>query len=196
MLNHGISTGALFLVVGMIYDRLHSRQIADMGGLATPAPVLAMLFLITTLSSIGLPLLNNFVGEFLILLGVLQERFAYAALAATGVVFAAAYMLWMYQRVFLGDVSEKNRSFPDLNRRERGILLAAVALMIGMGIRSPFFLRRMDASTDELLSRAGLRETRVERLSPSESVREARRKALMDNQRAEVQVPRFARDDQ
>jgi len=166
MLNHGISTGALFLLVGMIYDRLHSRQIRDMGGLATPAPVLATLFLITTLSSIGLPLLNNFVGEFLILLGVLQERVLYAALAATAVVLSAAYMLWMYQRVFLGEVSDRNKVFPDLNRRERGILLAAVALMIIMGIRSPFFLRRMDASTAELLGRAGLRETRVELVVP------------------------------
>jgi len=168
MLNHGVSTGALFLLVGMIYERLHSRQISDMGGLATPAPVLATLFLITTLSSIGLPLLNNFVGEFLILLGVQQERTLYTALAATGVVLSAAYMLWMYQRVFLGEASERNQTFPDLDRRERGILLAAVALMLLMGVRSPFFLRRMDASTAALLDRAGLRETRVERVVPSE----------------------------
>ena len=174
MLNHGVSTGALFLLVGMIYDRTHSRQISDMGGLATPAPMLAALFLITTLSSIGLPLLNNFVGEFLILLGVLQERVLYAALAATGVVLAAAYMLWMYQRVFLGEVSAKNRSFPDLNRRELGILLAAVALMILMGIRSPFFLHKMNTSTTELLDRAGLRETRVERVRPPNRSQEAR----------------------
>jgi len=177
MLNHGVTTGALFLLVGMIYERLHSRQIADMGGLATPAPVLATLFLITSLSSIGLPLLNNFVGEFLILLGVLQERFAYAALAATGVVFAAAYMLWMYQRVFLGEVSARNQNFADVSRRERGILLAAIALMIVMGIRSPFFLRKMDASTNELLDRAGLRETRVELVAPNGRVLKARSEA-------------------
>ncbi|MGH9785707.1 MAG: complex I subunit 4 family protein, partial [Terriglobia bacterium] len=169
MLNHGVSTGALFLLVGMIYDRLHSRQISDMGGLATPAPVLATLFLFTTLSSIGLPLLNNFVGEFLILLGVLQARTLYATLAATGVVLSAAYMLLMYQRVFLGEVSSSNRAFPDLNARERGILLAAAVLMIVMGVRSPFFLRKMDASAATLLDRAGLRETRVELVAPSET---------------------------
>jgi len=174
MLNHGVSTGALFLLVGVIYDRLHSREIRDMGGLATPAPALATLFLITTLSSIGLPLLNNFVGEFLILLGVLQQRTLYAVLAATGVVLSAAYMLWMYQRVFLGEVSGKNHAFPDLNARERGILLAAVALMIVMGVRSPFFLRKMDASTATLLDRAGLRETRVELAEPSDGVLQTR----------------------
>jgi NADH-quinone oxidoreductase subunit M len=174
MLNHGVSTGALFLLVGMIYDRLHSREIRDMGGLATPAPALATLFLITTLSSIGLPLLNNFVGEFLILLGVLQQRTLYAALAATGVVLSAAYMLWMYQRVFLGEVSTRNQAFPDLNARERGILLAAAALMIVMGVRSPFFLRKMDASTATLLDRAGLRETRVELVAPSDDILQTR----------------------
>jgi NADH-quinone oxidoreductase subunit M len=167
MLNHGISTGALFLLVGMIYDRLHTRQIRDMGGLATPAPILAAFFLITTLSSIGLPLLNNFVGEFLILLGVLQDRALYAALAATGVVLSAAYMLWMYQRVFLGEVSATNQHFKDLDRREKAILLATVTLMIVMGVRSPFFLRRMDATTADLLGRAGLRETRVELVAPA-----------------------------
>ena len=174
MLNHGISTGALFLLVGMIADRLHSRQISEMGGLATPAPALAALFLLTTLSSIGLPLLNNFVGQFLILLGVLQERTLYAVLAATGVVLSAAYMLWMYQRVFLGEVSARNQTFPDLNRRERGILLAAAVLMIVMGVRSPFFLRKMDASTATLLDRAGLRETRVELVAPGDNVLKAR----------------------
>lgn len=166
MLNHGVSTGALFLLVGMIYDRLHSRAIRDMGGLATPAPLLATFFMITALSSIGLPLLNNFVGEFLILLGVLQERTLYAALAATGVVLSAAYMLWMYQRVFLGEVAPQNRGFPDLNRRETGILAAAVALMIFMGVASPFFLRKMDASAASLLEYAGRQEVRVQLLAP------------------------------
>jgi len=189
MLNHGVSTGALFLLVGMIYERLHTSQIRDMGGLATPAPVLATLFLITTLSSIGLPLLNNFVGEFLILLGVLQNSVLYAALAAIGVVLAAAYMLWMYQRVFLGKVSARNESFPDLNRRERGILLAAVALMIVMGVRSPFFLRQMDASTDELLGRAGLREMRVERVMPNDSIAKEERKIVGREQQAKAGAP-------
>ncbi|MBI3895132.1 MAG: NADH-quinone oxidoreductase subunit M [Acidobacteria bacterium] len=166
MLNHGVSTGALFLLVGMLYDRLHTRQIRDMGGLATPAPILATFFLITSLSSIGLPLLNNFVGEFLILLGVLQERVLYAALAATGVVLSAAYMLWMYQRVFLGEAGAKQQTMPDLNQREKAILVPAVALMILMGVFSPFFLRKMDVATASLLDHAGRREIKVERHSP------------------------------
>ena len=176
MLNHGVSTGALFLMVGMIYDRLHSRAIRDMGGLATPAPLLATFFLITTLSSIGLPLLNNFVGEFLILLGVLQERTLYAALAAIGVVLSAAYMLWMYQRVFLGEVAPRNQAFPDLNRREAGILAAAVALMIFMGVASPYFLRKMDASTATLLEYTGRQEVRVQLVTPADAPLPARAK--------------------
>ena len=162
MLNHGVSTGALFLLVGMIYDRRHTRLIRDLGGLATPAPTLATLFLITTLSSIGLPLLNNFVGEFLILLGVFQENMRYTVLAATGVVLSAAYMLWMYQRVFLGEAAPANQNFPDLDAREKTILLPAVALMLIMGVFSPYFLGRMDASAASLLDYAGRREIRVQ----------------------------------
>jgi NADH-quinone oxidoreductase subunit M len=155
MLNHGVSTGALFLLVGMIYERRHTRQIADMGGLATPAPVLATFFLITSLSSIGLPLLNNFVGEFLILVGVRQTKTLYTVLGATGAVLSAVYMLWMYQRVFLGEASSANASMPDLDRREKTILLPTVALMIIMGVFSPYFLRRMDASAASILDKAG-----------------------------------------
>ena len=184
MLNHGVSTGALFLLVGMIYERLHTRLISDMGGLATPAPALATFFLITTLSSIGLPLLNNFVGEFLVLLGVLEERMLYAVLAATGVVLSAAYMLWMYQRVFLGEVRPESPAVLDLDAREKGILIAAVALMLVMGICSPFFLRKMDASTASLLDRAGRRETRVELLSPGASGLRARANSGQTKQRS------------
>ena len=162
MLNHGVSTGALFLLAGMIHDRLHTRTIADMGGLVTPAPVLASLFLVTTLSSIRLPLLNNFVGQFLILLGVYQERTLHAASAAIGVVLSAVCMLWMYQRVFLSAPRASHGAFPDLDRRERTILIAAVSAMLVMGVASPFFLRRMDAATSALLDRAGRREIRVE----------------------------------
>jgi NADH-quinone oxidoreductase subunit M len=161
MLNHGVSTGALFLLVGMIYERLHTRQIGDMGGLATPAPLLAALFLVTTLASIGLPLLNNFVGEFLILLGTLQERTLYAAWAAVGVVLSAAYMLWMYQRVFLGEARPALR-FADLDMRERVILVPAVAVMLLMGIGSPYFLNRMEPATGALLDRTGRRVLRVQ----------------------------------
>ncbi|MBI4463621.1 MAG: NADH-quinone oxidoreductase subunit M, partial [Acidobacteria bacterium] len=172
MLNHGVSTGTLFLLVGMIYERRHTRLIRDLGGLATPAPVLATFFLITTLSSIGLPLLNNFVGEFLILLGVSQESVRYAVLAATGVVLSAAYMLWMYQRVFLGEASSANQNFPDLEAREKAILIPAAAMMLLMGVFSPFFLSRMDASTASLLDYAGQREIRVQKESEDAPLRE------------------------
>jgi len=135
MLNHGISTGALFLLVGMIYERRHTFEIKDFGGLATPMPVYAMLFLVVTLSSIGLPLLNGFVGEFLILLGAFQAKAWWGALAATGVIWSACYMLWMYQRVFFGSsLSDANRGLSDLSLRERASLwpLAAAALVMGV----------------------------------------------------------------
>ena len=161
MINHGISTGALFLLVGMIYDRKHTREINRMGGLATPAPVLAAFFLVTSLSSIGLPLLNNFVGEFLILVGVNQSKGIYTVFAASGAVLSAVYMLWMYQRVFWGDTSDANRSMTDLDRREKTILVPALALMVIMGVFSPFFLRRMDATIASVSSRTGGPERHV-----------------------------------
>src|ERR1035437_2858812 len=161
MINHGITTGALFLLVGMIYDRKHTREIGRMGGLATPAPVLAAFFLVTSLASIGLPLLNNFVGEFLILVGVNQSRGIYTVLAASGAVLSAVYMLWMYQRVFLGEMSEANKTIPDLDRREKIILVPALALMVIMGVFSPFFLRRMDATIASVSSMTGGPERHV-----------------------------------
>ncbi|MCH7979309.1 MAG: NADH-quinone oxidoreductase subunit M, partial [Acidobacteria bacterium] len=175
MINHGITTGALFLLVGMIYERRHSHLIRDMGGLATPAPALAVLFMIAALSSLGLPLLNNFVGEFLILLGVWQVRSLYAVLAAAGVVLAVIYMLWMYQRVFLGEVRPENRNMPDLDRLEKGILIPAVVLMLLLGVCSPFFLRKMDASTMAILERVGGSEIHVQDDSPANRQRQAAR---------------------
>src|SRR5213079_160400 len=115
MLNHGISTGGLFLIVGMLSDRRHTRAIAEYGGLKKVTPRLVAAFLIITLSSIGLPGLNGFVGEFLILLGAFAWNAKFAAFAATGVILSATYMLWMFQRVNYGTVSEKNASLPDLN---------------------------------------------------------------------------------
>src|SRR6267143_1656275 len=129
MLSHGISTGALFLFVGMIYERRHTRQISDFGGLATPMPWFASLFVIASLSSIGLPFLNGFVGEFLIMLGswtsnAIQHPRIATMLAATGVIWAAVYMLWMLQRVVLGPVTNPaNSALKDLNARELGLLL-------------------------------------------------------------------------
>ncbi len=161
MLNHGVSTGALFLLVGMLYDRRHTRLIADFGGLATPVPVLSAFFLFTTLSSIGLPMLNNFVGEFLVLLGAYQARPVYAYVAAIGVILSAAYMLWMYQRVFFQEVSDANRALPDAGLRERFVLAPALAVMLWMGLGSPLFLRKMDGATAAILQQASAGRQRV-----------------------------------
>ena len=124
MMNHGVSTGALFLLVGVIYDRRHTRLIEEFGGLANRMPVYAAFFLIVTLSSIGLPGLNGFVGEFLVLLGTFGANTARAVLAATGVILSAVYMLWMYQRVIWGEITnDKNKSLLDLVGRERVMLI-------------------------------------------------------------------------
>jgi NADH-quinone oxidoreductase subunit M len=152
MLNHGISTGALFLCVGMLYDRRHTLWITEFGGLATPMPVLAALYLFTCFASAGLPMLNGFVGEFLILAGTFQRHAAWASWAALGVIFSAVYLLWSYQRVFFGSVTQdNNRALPDVDARERGILFVMAAIMLWMGIGSPFFTRRTEASTQNVL---------------------------------------------
>ena len=152
MLNHGISTGALFLIVGMIYDRRHTRLIEEFGGLATPLPVFSTFFMIVTLSSMGLPLLNGFVGEFLILLGAFKANVTYTVLAASGIILSAVYMLWMYQRVVFGKVKhERNKVLPDLSLREKLILVPITLLIIWMGVYSQSFLRKMDSSVNELL---------------------------------------------
>lgn len=154
MLNHGISTGGLFLLVGMIYDRRHTRMIADFGGLAQSMPRFAVFFMIITLSSIGLPGLNGFVGEFLALQGTFIASPLFAALATSGVVLSAVYMLWMYQRVFLGRLSrEENRDLEDLNNRELAILVPLVVMAIWMGVYSNSFLRPMDDSIQKVVDR-------------------------------------------
>ncbi|HEY0141423.1 MAG TPA: NADH-quinone oxidoreductase subunit M [Thermoanaerobaculia bacterium] len=135
MINHGISTGALFLLVGIIYERRHTRLIADYGGLAKVMPIFATLFLIAALSSMGLPALNGFIGEFTILLGVANRNIVWAVFAAVGIVLGAAYLLWLYQRVFWGPLDNPaNANVPDVNRRELGLMLALVVLMIWIGI--------------------------------------------------------------
>ena len=135
MINHGISTGALFLLVGIIYERRHSRMIADYGGLAKQMPMFATMFLIAALSSMGLPALNGFIGEFTILLGVANRNIWWAAFAAIGIVLGAAYLLWLYQRVFWGPLDNPaNRNIRDLNRRELGLLVALSACMVWIGI--------------------------------------------------------------
>src|SRR5712692_3197102 len=135
MINHGISTGALFLLVGIIYERRHSRMIADYGGLAKQMPMYATLFLIAALSSMGLPALNGFIGEFTILLGAANRNIWWAVFAAIGIVLGAAYLLWLYQRVFWGPLDNPaNRNVRDLNRRELALLVALVACMVWIGI--------------------------------------------------------------
>jgi NADH-quinone oxidoreductase subunit M len=152
MLNHGISTGALFLCVGMLYDRRHTHMISEFGGLATPMPVLAALYLFSCFASAGLPMLNGFVGEFLILSGTFMKHPQWAAWAALGVIFSAVYLLWSYQRVFFGSITQdKNGKLADLDMRERGILLMMAALILWMGIGSPFFTRRTEATTQNIL---------------------------------------------
>jgi NADH-quinone oxidoreductase subunit M len=147
MLNHGLSTGALFLLVGMIYDRRHTRMISDFGGLAHKNPVLASAFLIVTLSSIGLPGLNGFVGEVLVLAGSFVRNKTYAVFAATGMILGAVYMLWMYQRVFLGKITNPaNEEMTDIGIREKLILLPILAVMLWIGVYSEPFLRRMEPS--------------------------------------------------
>jgi len=143
MLAHGVSTGALFLLVGMLYDRRHTFEISEYGGLSTPMPRLAAFFLFVVLSSLGLPMLNGFVGEYLILLGTYQVHWTWAAWAATGVILSACYLLWSYQRVFFGVVThEKNRELPDTDLREKWILATMAVVVLWMGLGSPFFTRR------------------------------------------------------
>ncbi len=156
MLAHGISTGALFLLVGMLYDRRHTFEISEYGGLATPMPKLAAFFLFVALSSLGLPMLNGFVGEFLILLGTYQAHWNWAAWAALGVILSACYLLWSYQRVFFGEVtSEKNRTLPDTSSREKWILVSVAVVTLWMGIGSISFTRRFAASCQNVLDQMG-----------------------------------------
>ena len=152
MLNHGISTGALFLAVGMLYDRRHTHEISEFGGLATPMPVLMSLFLFVALSSLALPPLNGFIGEFLILIGTFATHHSWAAWATSGAVLSAIYLLWAYQRVALGEVTvEKNKTLPDASGRERFILATMAVAILFMGLASPFFIRPMEPSTNALL---------------------------------------------
>jgi len=145
MLNHGFSTGALFLLVGMIYERRHTRMIEDFGGLWKQMPIFAAFFIVVTLSSIGLPGLNGFVGEFLILVGTFKSTGIYAVIAATGIILAAAYMLWMYQRVMFGEVTkEENKALKDLSGREILVLSCVTLFIFWIGIYPQTFLSRME----------------------------------------------------
>jgi len=157
MINHGLSTGALFLIVGMIYDRAHTRMISDFGGVAKVMPVFAVMFMIATLASIGLPGLNGFVGEFLILNGsfssTLYANKTFAVLAALGVILAAVYMLWMYQRVMFGPITNKvNEKLLDLNAREIGLLIPLVIFMVWIGVRPLDFTKYSEEWVENFVS--------------------------------------------
>ena len=175
MLNHGISTGALFVLVGLLYERRHSLEIADYGGVATAAPWLATAFLITTLASIGLPTLNNFVGEFLVLQGAALANFKWAVWAAIGVILSACYMLWLYQRVFYGEVDEHVRAhLPDLNLREWAVVVPLIAMMVWMGVYSQTFLPPVGKTTARVLSQTQVNVPFQVQLKPQTEVARAR----------------------
>jgi NADH-quinone oxidoreductase subunit M len=152
MINHGLSTGALFFIVGVVYDRRHTRMIADYGGLAKVMPFYASVFMIVMLSSVGLPGLNGFIGEFLVLVGTFQSNMVYAIFAASGVVFAACYLLWMYQRVMFGKVThEENKTLPDLSLREKFVFIPILIMIIWIGIYPSTFLKRMEPSVKHVI---------------------------------------------
>lgn len=154
MLNHGLSTGGLFLLVGMIYDRRHTRLIAEFGGLWKQLPLFSALLLVVTFSSIGLPGLNGFVGEFLILLGAFRAAPGWTAIAASGVILGAVYMLWMFRRVIFGPLNNAaNQQLQDLNCRELIILAPIIFLIVFMGVYPQPFLSRMQPAVELTLKR-------------------------------------------
>jgi NADH-quinone oxidoreductase subunit M len=157
MVAHGVSTGGLFLIVGMLSDRRHTRLISEFGGLKRVMPRLTAAFLIITLASIGLPGLNGFVGEFLILLGAFRWDPRFAVAAALGVILSAVYMLWMVQRVYYGEVThEANRTLPDLRAREWAAVLPLCAAAIIMGVLPTLFLRPMEPAVARVVERVQL----------------------------------------
>jgi NADH-quinone oxidoreductase subunit M len=191
MLNHGVSTGGLFMLVGMLSDRRHTRLISEFGGLKAVAPRLVAAFLVITLSSIALPGLNGFVGEFLILVGAFRRMPTLAAIAATGVILSAVYMLWMFQRVNYGPVTnEKNRSMRDLTPREWALVVPTIAMAVVMGVAPAMFLRPMAPSVSKVIDRVnGSQPARV-RLMADEPTREQR--PVNSQPRAASREPRAA----
>ncbi len=176
MLNHGVSTGALFIMVGFLNERRHSLEIKAYGGVATPAPWLSTVFLVTTLASIGLPALNNFVGEFLVLQGAAIAYFPWAIFAAIGVILSAVYMLWMYQRAFYGRAKQDlEHHMPDLNSREWAAMLPLLILMVWMGSFTQSFMPPISAQNTTILeqTKAGV-AVRVDSRMPAATVEVAR----------------------
>ena len=156
-INHGISTGALFLMVGMIYERRHTRAIAELKGIQAVAPIFAGFFTVVMLSSIGLPGLNGFVGEFLVLIGAFQTARWWVVVATVGVILAALYLLWAYQRVFHGEPDEANSSFKELTGREGLLLGVFVAIIVFTGVYPKPMLERIEPSVKSLIEHVELR---------------------------------------
>jgi NADH-quinone oxidoreductase subunit M len=163
-INHGISTGALFLIVGVLYERRHTRLISEFGGLATPMPNFAAIYLIISLSSLGMPLLNGFIGEFTILQGAFQVNKAWAAWGTVGVVLGAAYLLWLYQRVMFGPVTNfANEKLPDLNAREYATLVPLVILAFWIGIYPKPFFRFIEKPVQKIVEQVNPKFYEAER---------------------------------
>ena len=154
MVNHGLSTGGLFLLVGIMYEQRHTREIAAYGGIAKVVPVYAAMFLVIALASMGLPMLNGFIGEFLILQGIFQVNWIYAAFAVSGIVLGAAYLLWLYQRLMFGKLDrEENRALVDVTRRENATLIPIVALCIFIGVYPKPFLDKLAVPVANIVER-------------------------------------------
>ncbi len=153
-INHGISTGALFLIVGIIYERRHTREISEFGGLSNVMPVYATMFLIVAMSSLGLPTLNGFIGEFVILQGAFEENWVWAALAVTGIILAAAYLLWLYQRTMFGPLDNpKNKNLKDVNFREMMTLVPLIILAFWIGLYPKPFFRILEQPVQKIMER-------------------------------------------
>jgi NADH-quinone oxidoreductase subunit M len=168
MINHGITTGALFLCVGMVYDRTHSRLISDYGGLAKTMPIYATMLVIFSLSSLGLPGTNSFVGEFLVLLGAFITYPVFAVVASVGIILAAVYMLWMVQRVVFGEPNPKNARHPDLNLRELATVVPLVVAVFWIGVYPTPLLDVLHVSVDHLLEQTKLTDSAVASLGWSD----------------------------
>jgi NADH-quinone oxidoreductase subunit M len=171
MISHGLSTGALFLIVGMVYERRHTKLIKEFGGISKVMPLLAAFFMVSMLASIGLPTLNGFIGEFLVLLGAFRMNYVYSVLAATGIVLGAIYMLWAYQRVMFGRLDKsENKVLVDINLREIMVLLPLAIMMFVMGLYPKPFLSRMEPAVSHLLTSKFNRTSSITEVIQPESV--------------------------
>ncbi|MBW3566198.1 MAG: NADH-quinone oxidoreductase subunit M [Acidobacteria bacterium] len=187
MVNHGLSTGALFLLVGVIYERRHSRMLADFGGIASVVPLFTVLFIISVLASVGLPGLNGFIGEFLILAGSYGTFPVLTIIATSGVILAAIYLLWLVQKVFFGPiVHEENRTLPDIGRHEMLAVVPLVIFMVWIGIRPETFLRPMRPAVAQMLELVEARRNGEEILTIEQRNREAARHAMAELRKREA----------